>query len=190
MTADAPPAEVSPAPAPIAEAPAAEAPAPAPIAEAPAAEAPAAEAPAVEVTEPAAPVVEPVADADAKPVVMIVDDSRTVRKLVQITLTRTGYDVMEAEDGVEALNAIAARRPDLILSDINMPKLDGYQLCKLVKKHDRTKDIPVVMLSGKDGVFDKLRGTMAGSDDFISKPFESDDLCRKVAQYLSAAAAV
>ncbi|MEM9587805.1 MAG: response regulator, partial [Planctomycetota bacterium] len=78
----------------------------------------------------------------------------------------------------------AQQCPDLILSDINMPKLGGYQLCKLVKKHERTRDIPVIMLSGKDGVFDKLRGTMVGCSDYVTKPFESNELIEKVRQYV------
>ena len=118
-------------------------------------------------------------------VVLAVDDSPTVRKLVSMTLSREGFEVVEAENGVEALNILANRHPDIILSDINMPKLNGYKLCKFVKKHERTMDIPVVMLSGKDGVFDKMRGKLNGCDDFISKPFESAALVAKVKEHLA-----
>ena len=115
--------------------------------------------------------------------ILAVDDSPTVRKLVKITLQQVGYDVVTAANGVDALNLLAKRRPALILSDINMPRLNGYQLCKLVKKHARTQMIPVLLLSGKDGIFDKLRGQMAGSCDYVTKPFESHDLIEKVRKY-------
>ena len=120
-----------------------------------------------------------------KPVILAVDDSPTVRKLVALTLTRAGFEVIEAENGVEALNILASTRPDVVLSDINMPKLNGYKLCKFVKKHERTSDIPVIMLSGKDGVFDKMRGKLCGCDDFLSKPFEASALVAKVREYCS-----
>ena len=100
-----------------------------------------------------------------------------------MTLTREGFEVITAGDGLEALELLAENMPDIILSDVNMPKLDGYKLCRFVRKHDRTKDIPVVMLSGKDGVFDKLRGKMYGCEDYITKPFESADLIDKVRRY-------
>ena len=119
----------------------------------------------------------------SKMMILAVDDSPTVRNLVAMTLERVGYEVITASDGVAALNLLAERRPVLILSDINMPKLSGYKLCKLIKKHPRTRDIPVVMLSGKNGVFDKVRGQMVGCADYITKPFESHDLIEKVRQY-------
>lgn len=120
-----------------------------------------------------------------KQLVLAVDDSPTVRKLVSLTLTREGFEVITAVDGIEALNILSERLPDIILSDINMPKLNGYKLCKFVKKHERTQSIPVVMLSGKEGVFDKMRGKMNGCDDFITKPFESAELVAKVREILS-----
>ncbi|MEO1617071.1 MAG: response regulator [Planctomycetota bacterium] len=118
-----------------------------------------------------------------RPLILAVDDSPTVRKLVSMTLERVGYEVVTAADGVAALNLLAERLPVLILSDINMPRITGYKLCKLVKKHQRTRHIPVVMLSGKNGVFDKVRGQMVGAADYITKPFESHDLIDKVRQY-------
>ncbi len=124
------------------------------------------------------------AEPDPRPIVLCVDDSPAVRKLVSLTLRREGYEVITAEDGLEAVNILAETLPDLILTDINMPKRNGYQLCAHIKKHERTSSIPVVMLSGKN-MFDKLRGKMNGCDDFISKPFESADLIAKVKEYLT-----
>lgn len=126
--------------------------------------------------------------ADGRPLVMVVDDSPTVRKLVSLTLERRGYRVISAFDGVAAIKELGCNRPDLILLDINMPRLDGYRLCKLIKKHEVTQSIPVVMLSGKDGMFDKLRGRLVGCSDYITKPFEADALTVKVAKYLTPAA--
>ncbi len=124
---------------------------------------------------------------DGRPLVMVVDDSPTVRKLVSLTLERRGYRVISAFDGVAAIKELGSCRPDLILLDINMPRLDGYRLCKLIKKHEATQTIPVVMLSGKDGMFDKLRGRLVGCSDYITKPFEADALTHKVAKYLTPA---
>ncbi len=101
-----------------------------------------------------------------------------------MTLKSGGYNVKTAEDGVEAMKLLTNITPNLILLDVNMPRMDGYKLCKLIKRHDRTKFIPVVMLSGKDGLFDKLRGTLVGCDDYISKPFRSADLLSHVEKYL------
>ncbi len=126
-----------------------------------------------------------VAAVDDRPLVMVVDDSPTVRKLVSLTLERRGYRVVSAFDGVAAIKELGLCRPDLILLDINMPRLDGYRLCKLIKKHEATQSIPVVMLSGKDGMFDKLRGRLVGCTDYITKPFEADALTHKVAKYLT-----
>ena len=122
-------------------------------------------------------------EAARKPLVMAVDDSPTIRKLVSITLSREGFEVITASDGLEALQLLADHRPDIILSDVNMPRLDGYKLCRYIKKNKGFKDIPVVMLSGKDGPFDKLRGRMFGCGDYITKPFEASDLVEKVRQH-------
>jgi len=129
------------------------------------------------------------ADDSRQPLVMVVDDSPTVRKLVSLTLERRGYRVVSAFDGVAAIKELGNCHPDLILLDINMPRLDGYRLCKLIKKHEATQNIPVVMLSGKDGMFDKLRGRLVGCSDYITKPFEADALTHKVAKYLTPSAA-
>ena len=122
-------------------------------------------------------------ESDEKPLVLAVDDSPTIRKLVSMTLSRAGFEVVAAADGVEALTMLADRAPSIILSDINMPRLDGYKLCKFVKRNQGTKHIPVILLSGKDGVFDKMRGKMSGCDGYITKPFESNDLLEKVKSF-------
>ncbi len=114
--------------------------------------------------------------------VLVVDDSPTVRKLVSITLEKRGYRVVSAFDGVAAIKEIAAHNPSLILMDVNMPRLDGYQLCKLVKKHETTRDIPVLMLTGKDGMFDRLRGRLVGCAGSIAKPFSPEELLKFVEQ--------
>ncbi|MFT5322626.1 MAG: twitching motility two-component system response regulator PilG [Planctomycetaceae bacterium] len=114
--------------------------------------------------------------------VLVVDDSPTVRKLVAITLEKRGYKVVSAFDGVAAIKEIAAHNPSLILMDVNMPRLDGYQLCKLVKKHETTCDIPVLMLTGKDGMFDRLRGRLVGCAGSIAKPFAPEELLAVVEQ--------
>ena len=116
--------------------------------------------------------------------ILTVDDSPTIRKLLAMTLEREGFDVVQAQDGVEALVKMSECNPAMILSDINMPRLDGYKLCKFVKKHAKTKHIPVIMLSGKDGVFDKLRGRMSGCDGYLTKPFESKDLLEKIRSFI------
>lgn len=120
--------------------------------------------------------------------ILVVDDSPTVRKLVAMTLEKRGFKVVSAFDGVAAIKEIAAHNPSLILMDINMPRLDGYQLCKLVKKHETTRNIPVVMLSGKDGMFDRLRGRLVGCSGYITKPFVPDELVDAVDEYLAQAA--
>ena len=119
-----------------------------------------------------------------RPTILVVDDSATVRKLVAMSLDESRYRVVGAVDGVAAIDEIARYRPSLILMDISMPRLDGYQLCKLVKKNSDTSHIPVVMLSGKDGTFDKLRGRLAGCTDYITKPFQADVIVNTVEHYL------
>ena len=120
-------------------------------------------------------------------VILVVDDSPTVRKLIAMTLEKRGYKVATAFDGVAAIKEIVSHNPALILMDVTMPRLDGYQLCKLVKKYDSTRHIPVVMLTGKDGMFDRLRGRLVGCSGYITKPFVPDDLVATVEQFLTAA---
>ncbi len=127
----------------------------------------------------------PAVESESSVSVLVVDDSPTVRKLVAMTLEKNGYTVAAAPDGVVALKSIAELKPRLILLDITMPRLGGYQLCKLIKKHESTKHIPVIMLSGKDGMFDKVRGKFVGCDDYITKPFDPDLLIEKVSTQLT-----
>lgn len=112
--------------------------------------------------------------------VLVVDDSPTVRKIVAITLERQGYRVLTAPGGMEGLAKLNEAIPDLILLDINMPQMDGYQLCKLIKSNGVTKHVPVVMLSGKGGFFNKVRGRMAGATEYLTKPFEPAALLQVV----------
>jgi twitching motility two-component system response regulator PilG len=124
-----------------------------------------------------------------QPALLVVDDSPTVRKLVTLTMERKGYRVRTAPDGPGAVESIRDQGvPDLILLDINMPGMDGYQLCKFIKQSPQAKHVPVIMLSGKDGFFDKIRGRMAGSTAYITKPFNPEALVRVVEQYCPLAA--
>ncbi len=123
-------------------------------------------------------------DDDGRPVIVVCDDSPTVRKLVCMSLEPHGFRVLTATDGVEGTALIQQVVPNLVLTDINMPEMDGYQLCKNVTKNPLTRNIPVVMLSGKDGMFDKLRGKLVGSTDHMSKPFSPRDLLRVVRNHL------
>jgi twitching motility two-component system response regulator PilG len=116
--------------------------------------------------------------------VLVVDDSPTVRKLVEMTLERRGHVVVAAEDGMEALARINDSIPDLILLDITMPRMDGYQLCKTIKTNQETSHIPVVMLTGKDGLLDKVRSRMVGSEEHLTKPFEPAVLVNLVEKHL------
>lgn len=124
----------------------------------------------------------------AEPVVLVVDDSPTVRKIVQLTLSREGIHVVTAGDGLSALAAVADAQPDLILLDIVLPRMDGYSICQVVRKNMAYRDIPIIMLSGKDGLFDKMRGKWAGSSDYITKPFDSGELVDVVKRYLASPA--
>lgn len=117
--------------------------------------------------------------------ILVVDDSPTVRKLISGKLEKSGHTVVLAVDGMDALSKISEVVPDLILLDITMPRMDGYQVCKLIRSNNSTKDVPVVMISGKDGFFDKVRGRMAGSTGYITKPFGPDTLMRTIDAYLN-----
>jgi CheY-like chemotaxis protein len=116
--------------------------------------------------------------------ILVVDDSATVRKLITSKLEKCGHEVICAVDGKDALEKINEVIPDLILLDITMPRMDGYQVCKLIRGNDVTKDVPVVMISGKDGFFDKVRGRMAGTSGYITKPFGPETLMKTVDAYL------
>ncbi len=113
-------------------------------------------------------------------VILAVDDSPTIQKIISMSLTKYGHQVITAGNGLEALNRLKEVVPDVILSDITMPHMDGYQLCKMIRGNSVTRQIPVIMLSGKDGIFDKLRGKMVGATAYITKPFETDKLLQTI----------
>ena len=108
--------------------------------------------------------------------IMVIDDSNTIRRSAQIFLSQAQCEVILAEDGFDALSKIVEREPDVIFLDVMMPRLDGYQTCAIIKKNPKLSAIPVVMLSSKDGVFDKARGRMVGANDYLTKPFTRDSL--------------
>lgn len=117
--------------------------------------------------------------------VMVIDDSNTIRRSAEIFLQQAGCEVILAEDGFDALAKITDHRPDLIFVDIMMPRLDGYQTCALIKKNSRYRETPVIMLSSKDGLFDRARGRLVGSDEYLTKPFSKDALLAAVSRHHS-----
>lgn len=116
--------------------------------------------------------------------ILVVDDSPTVRKLISGKLEKSGHVVVCASDGVEALEHLETGIPDLVLLDITMPRMDGYEVCKHIRANPQAKDLPVVMISGKDGFFDKVRGRMAGSTGYVTKPFGPETLMKALETYL------
>ena len=108
--------------------------------------------------------------------VMVIDDSKTIRRTAETLLKKAGCDVTTATDGFEALAKIAELNPDIIFVDIMMPRLDGYQTCALIKNNSDFKATPVIMLSSKDGLFDRAKGRIVGSDQYLTKPFSRDEL--------------
>ena len=118
--------------------------------------------------------------------VMVIDDSNTIRRSAEIFLKQSGCEVILAEDGFDALSKIASHLPDVIFVDIMMPRLDGYQTCSLIKRNPRFKSTPVIMLSSKDGLFDRARGRMVGSDQYLTKPFTQESLLQAVSTYAAA----
>ena len=115
--------------------------------------------------------------------VMIIDDSNTIRRSAEIFLNQAGCQVILAEDGFDALAKITEHQPDVVFVDIMMPRLDGYQTCSLIKKNAHFSATPVVMLSSKDGLFDKARGRMVGSNEYLTKPFTKDTLLTAVQRH-------
>jgi len=115
--------------------------------------------------------------------VMVVDDSKTIRRTAETLLRKEGLEVVTAVDGFEALGKIVDYQPDLIFLDIMMPRLDGYQTCALIKHHHAFRKTPVVMLSSRDGLFDRARGRVVGSDRYITKPFTKEELLAVIAHY-------
>lgn len=121
---------------------------------------------------------------ERRPVILVVDDSPTVRKLVEVTLERKGYQVLAAANGMESLAKMKETTPDLIILDVTMPHLDGYKICRVVKENALTSEVPVVFLSGQDGFLNKVRGRMAGAVEYLTKPVKPETLVRVVSQNL------
>jgi len=119
-------------------------------------------------------------------IVLVVDDSATIRRSAESMLTNEGYEVISAENGFEALSKITCYRPDMIFVDIMMPRLDGYQTCAIIKNNSEFRHTPVVMLTSKDGLFDKARGRVVGSDQYLTKPFTREELLDAVKQHTAA----
>lgn len=116
--------------------------------------------------------------------IMVVDDSKTIRKSAEDLLSAIGHNVVVSENGYDALSKIVDLKPDLIFLDIMMPKLDGYQTCALVKHNNDFKDIPIIMLSSKDGVYDKAKARVVGANDYLTKPFTAQDLIDTIKKYV------
>ncbi len=108
--------------------------------------------------------------------VMVIDDSKTIRRSAETLLKKVGCEVVTATDGFEALAKITEHHPDIIFVDIMMPRLDGYQTCALIKNNQTFKSTPVIMLSSKDSIFDRARGRIVGSEEYLTKPFSKEDL--------------
>ena len=119
--------------------------------------------------------------------VLVIDDSNTIRRSAELFLRQAGYEVILAEDGFDALAKISDHQPQVIFVDIMMPRLDGYQTCALIKQNPQLKSTPVIMLSSKDGVFDRARGRLAGSDRYLTKPFTKEGLIEAVMRVPQAA---
>ena len=118
--------------------------------------------------------------------VLVIDDSNTIRRSAEIFLKQGGHEVLLADDGFDALAKVNDYQPDLIFCDILMPRLDGYQTCAIIKRNAKFSGVPIVMLSSKDGVFDKARGRMVGSQNHLTKPFTKDQLLQTVQELGSA----
>lgn len=129
------------------------------------------------------PVLSDVPETNAPKKILVIDDSNTIRRSAEIFLKQGGYEVLLAEDGFDALAKVNDHEPSIIFCDILMPRLDGYQTCAIIKRNPRFAATPVIMLSSKDGLFDKARGRMVGSQDYLTKPFTKDQLLQAVAQY-------
>lgn len=118
--------------------------------------------------------------------VMVIDDSKTIRRTAETLLRREGCEVVTASDGFEALAKIADQAPQIIFVDIMMPRLDGYQTCALIKNNQTYRSVPVIMLSSKDGLFDKARGRIVGSEQYLTKPFTREELLGAIRTYVNA----
>jgi twitching motility two-component system response regulator PilG len=120
--------------------------------------------------------------------VLVIDDSKTIRRTAETLLSKEGCKVFTAEDGFDALSKIADHRPDIVFVDIMMPRLDGYQTCSLIKHNKMFKSTPVIMLSSKDGLFDRARGRMVGSEQYLTKPFTKEELLGAIERHVRSAA--
>lgn len=116
---------------------------------------------------------------------MVIDDSKTIRRTAESLLTKEGCDVITAVDGFEALSKITESNPSIIFVDIMMPRLDGYQTCELIKSNETYKKTPVIMLSSKDSIFDRARGRIVGSEQYLTKPFTKDDLLDAIKMHVT-----
>ena len=119
--------------------------------------------------------------------VMVIDDSKTIRRSAETLLKKVGCDVVTATDGFEALAKITEHNPDIIFVDIMMPRLDGYQTCALIKNNQTFKSTPVIMLSSKDSIFDRARGRIVGSEEYLTKPFSKEDLIGAITSHVETA---
>lgn len=117
--------------------------------------------------------------------VMVIDDSKTIRRTAETLLKKAGCDVVTATDGFEALSKITDNQPDIIFIDIMMPRLDGYQTCALIKRNQNYKSTPVILLTSKDGLFDRARGRIVGSDQYLTKPFTKEELLGAIKEFVS-----
>ena len=120
--------------------------------------------------------------------ILVIDDSKTIRRTAETLLAKEGCEVFTAVDGFDALSKIADHHPDIVFVDIMMPRLDGYQTCSLIKHNSVFKDTPVIMLSSKDGLFDRARGRLVGSEQYLTKPFTKDELISAVASHVTRSA--
>jgi len=119
--------------------------------------------------------------------VLVIDDSKTIRRTAETLLKKAGCDVVTATDGFEALSKITDQNPDVIFIDIMMPRLDGYQTCALIKNNHVYKNTPVILLTSKDGLFDRARGRIVGSDRYLTKPFTKDELLGAIYEHVNVA---
>jgi twitching motility two-component system response regulator PilG len=116
--------------------------------------------------------------------ILVIDDSKTIRRTAETLLTKEGCEVFTAVDGFDALSKIADHQPDIVFVDIMMPRLDGYQTCSLIKHNKVFQDTPVIMLSSKDGLFDRARGRIVGSEQYLTKPFTKDELLEAIERHV------
>lgn len=120
---------------------------------------------------------------DKKIKVMVIDDSTTIRKSADLFLKQAGFEVIVVENGFDALAKVIDERPDIVFIDVMMPKLDGYQTCQIIKQNQDFKDLPIIILSSKDGLIDKARGKIVGSNEYLTKPFSKESIVEAVNKY-------